>query len=275
MRIAVTGASGALGRAVTAAAGALGHEIVGIDRAGGENIVAVDLTSFESLRDAAAGCDGLIHLAAIARPGRLPDHEVHNNNVVASYNALAVAVSCGIRRVCLASSVNALGGAFSATPRYDYFPVDEQHASYCEDPYSLSKWIAEQQAGAMARQHPGLTIASLRMHALVADREAMRQLIGLSGQAKKAADQVSRAGAKDLWGYTQLGPAAEACVRALEAGFTGSEVFTLVNSETSSDIPSAELAAEHYPHVAVRRGFRGHEAFFDVTKARDVLGWDR
>ena len=35
------------------------------------------------------------------------------------------------------SSINAIGGRFSRSPRYDYFPLDEQHPAYVEDPYSV------------------------------------------------------------------------------------------------------------------------------------------
>ena len=84
---------------------------------------------------------------------------VHNNNVVSSYNALRAAATAGVRRVCQASSVNAIGGRFSRwPPRYDYFPVDEQHPTYAEDPYSLSKWICEQQADAIAALESALPV---------------------------------------------------------------------------------------------------------------------
>ena len=84
-------------------------------------------------------------MAAIPAPGHHPDHEVHNNNVMGSYNALRAAVEVGIQRVCQASSVNATGLAYSRWPHFDYFPLDEEHPTYNEDPYSLSKWICEEQ----------------------------------------------------------------------------------------------------------------------------------
>ena len=55
------------------------------------------------------GCDALVHLAAYPSPGGHPDYEVHNNNVVGSYNALSAAARLCIKRVCQASSINATG----------------------------------------------------------------------------------------------------------------------------------------------------------------------
>ncbi len=273
MRIAITGACGLFGRAVTSAALDAGHTVVAMDRPDrlseadrdGVTPVAVEATSFDDVRAHAVGCDAFVHLAAVTSPNGRPAHEVHDNNVVASYAALSAAADLGIPRFVLASSVNALGGAFSDRPRYDYFPVDEEHPSYAQDPYSLSKWIGEQQAAAVARQHPRMTISVLRLHALVSDRAAMRELI---------ATVVAHGGVKDLWGYTPIAPAAGAVVRALGLNAPGSTVYTLVSSRTSSDTPSADLAHAHYPGVPLRAPLTGTTSFFDSSRARRALGWD-
>src|SRR5690242_18740719 len=100
MRIAVTGASGRIGRLVTNLAVEQGHSVVGIDRAEAvgpdEDVVAADVTRYDELSGAIAGCDALVHLAAYPSPIGRPPQEVHNNNVAGSYNALAAAVEHGI-----------------------------------------------------------------------------------------------------------------------------------------------------------------------------------
>src|SRR5437763_11818919 len=176
MRIGVTGGNGLIGRAVVDLAVADGHEVVSIDtapperQASGATFVAADVTRYDLLEQAVRGCDALVHLAAIRSPIGRPDYEVHNTNVVASYNALSVAARLGIQRVCQASSINATGAAYSRWPRYDYLPLDEQHPTYNEDPYSLSKWICELQADSFARLYERMRIASLRFHAIVPGR---------------------------------------------------------------------------------------------------------
>src|SRR5690242_11715337 len=144
MKIAITGGSGLIGRAVIELALEQGHGVVSIDRAqpvegavqSHVTFVQADLTHYSDFEQALRGCDALMHLAAIPSPRGYPDYEVHNNNVVGSYNALSAAARLGIARVCQASSINAIGGVYSRAPRYDYFPVDEQHPTYAEDPYS-------------------------------------------------------------------------------------------------------------------------------------------
>jgi len=272
MRVAVTGASGRIGRDVVEQGLELGHEVVAIDRLGpgrdverrpGVRPVTVDVTDYDALRAALAGCDALIHLAAIIGPGRHPDHVVHDQNVLGSYHALRAAVDVGIRRICQASSVNAIGGRFSRVARYDYFPVDECHPTYAEDPYSLSKWCGEQQADAIARRFNDVTISSLRLHGIVTDRS----------EATAWNEAMPDAVARQLWGYTSRDAAVRACLGAIAADFGGHETMFIVAPDTMSDVPSAELHARHYPEVPVRGDLDGHRAFFDASRAADLLGW--
>lgn len=272
MRIALTGASGGIGRGIVARALAQGHCIVGVDRAPapdatpreGVSFVQAEMADYDGLVAAFAGCDGLIHMAAIPSPGRHPDHVVHNNNVVGSYNALRAAAENGIRRICQASSVNAIGHAYSRRPRYDFFPIDETHANYSEEPYSLSKWICEQQADSFVRRYEGMAIASLRFHYVTREREAA---VALYRDAKTSVD-------KHLWAWTSLDAAADACLRSLTAPLAGHEVFYIVSPTTTAATPSLELAAQHFPGVPVTGDLSGQRSFFSSAKAERLLGWD-
>ena len=270
MKIAVTGGNGLIGRAVVDMARADGHDVVCIDTApprdegSGATFVAADVTRYDQLEQALGGCDALVHLAAIRSPIGRPDYEVHNTNVVASYNALSAAARLGIRRVCQASSVNATGAAFSRWPRYDYFPLDEQHPTYNEDPYSLSKWICEQQADSFARRYEAMAIASLRFHMVVPDRAtaARRQTTG---------DQEVLV--KHLWGYTSLESAARACRLSLTADLHGHAAFYIVAPDTTMDTPSLELRQRYFPDVPLRGTLDGNRGFFNCSRAERMLGW--
>ena len=144
MQIVVTGAAGRLGRHVVARALRAGHEVIATDLPGatgepGERVEwrAADLTDIEEARAALAGAVGVIHLGGLVHP-RYPEPEVHRVNVNGTYHVLVAAEEHGLDGVCLASSVNAIGGVYSTEPRFDYFPLDEDHPSYSEDAYSLS-----------------------------------------------------------------------------------------------------------------------------------------
>lgn len=270
MKIAVTGGNGRVGTAVIGKALRQEHTVVSIDRTQIEDdlkqpaveYVEADLTNYHAFAEAISGCDALIHLAAIPSPLQFPDHEVHNNNVVASYNALSAAAHSGIKRICQASSINAIGALFSRWPQYDYFPLDEMHPTYNEDAYSLSKWICEQQADAIARRHESISIASLRIHWVVDDRAvAYRTDIG------------DEAAAKNLWGYVRADAVARACLLSLTADFTGHEVFFIVAPDTFMDTSSMELKEKYFSDTPLRHEMIGNQGFFNCSKAERLLRW--
>lgn len=271
MKIAITGGSGGIARAITPLALADGHSVVLVDRVALPDFeeqeklrfVSADIADYDALVKAFEGCDALIHMAAIPSPFRDPDHVVHNNNVVGSYNALRAAIEHGIMRICQASSVNAIGLSYSRMPRFDYFPVDEEHPNYTEEPYGLSKWICEAQADTFARRYEDIRIASMRFHWVVPNRD----------MAAKNFNRQSPEVAKHLWAYTLFEPAARACLLSLEAGFKGHEVFYVVAPDTTIDTPSIELAAKYFPDVPIRGDLSGNRAFFSSAKAERLLGW--
>lgn len=280
MRIAITGARGRVGHAIAEMALAHGHAVVAIDRiATGEapspkrealppltgNVVEVvaDVGDYDALLKAFAGCDALVHMAAIPAPFFLPDDVVHNNNVVGSYNALRAAVEQGITRICQASSVNAIGLSFSREAHFDYFPIDEKHPPHNEEPYGLSKQICEAQADSFARRYEGIRIASMRFHLVAVDRAYAANIF-----SQETAEQ-----AKHLWAYTRFDAAADACLKSLDADFTGHEVFYIVGPDTTMSTPTLELARKFFPNVPVRGDLSGNRSFFDSSKAERMLNW--
>ena len=129
MKIGLTGGSGSIGTAIIEQALARGDHIVSIDRSApatprdGVEHVRADVADYDTLLTAFAGCDAVIHMAAIPYPFRDPDHIVHNNNVVGSYNVMRAAIEVGIRRICQASSVNAVGLSYSREAAFRLFPA--------------------------------------------------------------------------------------------------------------------------------------------------------
>ncbi|HWJ73250.1 MAG TPA: NAD(P)-dependent oxidoreductase [Kaistia sp.] len=269
--IAVTGATGRIGSAIVEEALRRGHHVVAIDRVAPKEphpnphlrFVVADVADYDALVEAFRGCQDLVHMAAIPAPGRHADHIIHNNNVVGSYNALRAAVEVGIFRIVQASSVNAIGLSFSREPHFEYFPIDELHPTSVEEPYSLSKWICEQQADSFARRYENIRIASMRFHLVVDDRARAVEFYG-EATAEKA---------KHLWAYTLTSAAARACLDALDAPFTGHEVFYIAAPDTVMDIPTLELAERFFPGLPIHGDLSGTRSFFSSAKAERMLGW--
>ncbi|KAG8740092.1 UDP-glucose 4-epimerase 5 [Ceratobasidium sp. 414] len=250
MKVAITGASGLVGKGVVLEAlEHTTHELRLIDtrdpaeriESGRVEYVKADLRDYAMFYDALAGADALVHLAVGGLRGPPPyeSQDLHNNMVVLSYNALQAAANLGIRHVALASSVNAIGALFSKDPKYEYFPLNENHPHNPEDGYSVGKHILEIQAAAFARRYPNMSISSLRFHHVTASRP-------------NYGDQVEAEVRKDMWGWTDLRAAGRACMLALEVEWTGAEAFYIVGPEHCAGGHDAlELAARFYPETKV------------------------
>ncbi len=276
MEIAVTGGNGRFGRVVTERLLHSGHRVHSLDRAAPRGAPApdpgdrpvrysdADINDLEALTELLRGCDAVIHLAAFPGPFGQAPGVVYANNTLTSYNVLQAASALGIQKVCLASSVNAIGGLASRRGHYDYFPVNELHPSYSEDDYSLSKWVLEQQADSFARRFPSMTLNSLRFHALVDT-----PLKDHTNTLEKAEAGVARG----LWGWTHITEGARACELAINAGYQGHEAFFIIAPTTHSTYPTLELAAYAYPEVPILGDLSGQTGFFDCGKARRLLGW--
>lgn len=272
-RIAVTGGCGHFGQVLIKHLLTQSSHVRCIDRASPApeaiqhqhlEYITADLKDANAVKAALADCDAIAHLAAIPGLGNgFSDEEVYANNTAISYNVLCAAARLGIKHVCLASSVNAIGGAFGPTVHYQCFPVDEQHPTFAMDAYSLSKWAMEQQADAVARRQPGMTLASLRFHALPLDDPPLQNVD----------DEPNAPVTRTLWGFTNAHAAVRAVELALKASYVGHEVFFIVAPCTHYRKPSLELAAKYHPHVPICGELPGNAGFYDCSKAEQLLGW--
>jgi len=276
----VTGATGRAGEYIVKDLLENGYAVVGVDQNApvgtnaqwtqGYTFKTIDVTDFGQVLSAMKNCDAVIHMAAIPNPIMAPEHEVFRVNTTSNWNALEAAEVLGIEKIVLASSVNAVGAFFSKgiTPR-PYFPIDEEHPTFCEDAYSVGKWISEELADAFVRRRPGkVQIASMRFHGLM-DREHQTAL--------NAADErggVYGGNAKHFWGWSDIAESARACTLAIEANFGGHEAFFINSEDTSADEPTEELIKKVYPEADIRSPMPGNTSAISVEKAKRVLSWE-
>ncbi|PYH77635.1 putative UDP-galactose 4-epimerase [Aspergillus uvarum CBS 121591] len=274
MRVAITGARGTVGREVVKAASKAGHSTVQVDRTdteydgtpNSEMKTADTANDYQATLKAFQGCDAVIHLAAIPDPVDKGDDLVHNNNVNSAFNGFRAAAELGIKRVCYASSVNAIGLEYANRPlTFDYFPVDEEAESRPTDAYALAKDEAELQARAFTRWFPGMNIACMRIHAVSSRAEAQ--------QGHK--DNWDTAAVKSLWGWVSPQATARACLLAVEKSdnLKGCEVFNIVAPTTTQDTSSKDLAQKYYPDAEIRGELSGNQSLFATEKAKKILGW--
>jgi uronate dehydrogenase len=106
-RVVLTGAAGGIGTAIAPLL-ADRWELALTDVRPGTGSV-LDVTDGAACRDAFAGADAVVHLAADPSP-RASWEALHPANVIGAYQVAEAAMGCGVRRLVLASSLQAVSG---------------------------------------------------------------------------------------------------------------------------------------------------------------------
>jgi nucleoside-diphosphate-sugar epimerase len=272
VRIAVTGASGKLGRAVVERLIASRNDVHSLDLVGerGPGFTQVDFTDYGQTVDALFGIndrhhglDAVVHLAAAPAGGILPDSQTFHNNMAATFNVFQGARRAGIKTIVYASSETVLGIPFETPP--PYIPVDEDYDTRPESIYSVTKHLEEQLAQKLVRWDPELSIAALRFSNVmdVADYAPFPSFDADAGIRKW-----------NLWGYIDARDGAQAVERALALGKPGFEAYIIAAADTVMSRSSADLAAEVFPSTPITRDLGEHETLLSIAKARRDLGFE-
>ena len=168
MRVLITGGNGGIGKSITDHFVTREWDVRVIDLQPEANLPGAeykqcDIMDYDHLRAAMRGCDGVVHLAAIPTPAKMPGHDVFRINVAGTFNVFEAAAAEGIRRIAQASSINAFGCAWGTSDIVtEYFPIDEEHITHPTDPYSFSKRMVED-IGDYYWRRDGISSVSLRL----------------------------------------------------------------------------------------------------------------
>ena len=205
-----------------------------------------DLTDLGQTHDALAGADAVVHFAAIPAPGLRPAGETFRINALSTYNVFAAAVEA---TACDASSgrrARRSSGCRSTSPPA-FAPIDETIEPRPESSYSLSKLVGETMADAVRP----------------ADRDRVRRPADLEHHGARRLRRLpvvlGRPALRkwNLWGYVDARDVATAARLGLEAAIEGAEVAIVAAADTVMTRPSADLMAEVFPDVPLRRRRRG------------------
>ncbi len=272
MHVVVTGGRGETGRWIVDRLAA-SHSVTVLDRdhPGPDGHPAADYRGLD-LTDAGATFDVLtaldpdavVHWAAIPVAGRHPGVDCYRNNTLAAHAVLTAAGRIGAR-IVQASSDGAYGFFFAEeTPLPDALPIPETHPLVPEDPYGLSKVVAEEIGETVARRDD-VTVTSLR--------PSWIQTPGEYPCRDPAYVDDLGAGAGNFWSYVDARDVASMVEAALDAGFEGHEAFNCVAADNALGRPLVDLFEAYYGTVPDPSSVVGEDSAYDVGKARRLLDW--
>lgn len=175
VRVAVTGAAGRVGRQALRALE--DEEVTPVTHRERDDVdgVVADVTDYDALRDAIAGRDVLVHLAADPSPGA-EWAALREVNVQGTYNAFEAAREQGLDRVVYASSNHAVGAYNAADVADPESAVAAPRTVHPDDPpkpdtkYGVSKVVGEALGSFYATRH-GLEVVNLRIGWLMDEAE--------------------------------------------------------------------------------------------------------
>ena len=265
MRILVTGHRGNVGAPVAGHLTDLGFDVVGFDRADGK-----DLLDPGAVRDAARGCDAVVHLAALAHDTAGTPEQIMAVNVLGTWQVLLAAEEAGARRVVHVSSAQVFGIA-EGERLPDYFPVDDAHPRRATRAYGLSKCLAEDLCAAVTAR---TGMASVSLRPVWVWHPGMYEQIAGARQARPESEW------QPYWefgAFVDIRDMLTAVSQALTVPLSGHHRALLCAADICGSAPSLELAARLAPAVPVRDKARYHaepwRALVDCSVAESVLGW--
>jgi UDP-glucose 4-epimerase len=265
LRILVTGHRGNVGVPVARHLAELGYDVAGFDRVDGK-----DLLDLGQVERAAAGCEAVVHLGALAHDTAGSPEQIMAVNALGTWHTLLAAEAAGAQRVICFSSAQVFGTA-GGERLPDYFPLDDAHPRRAMRAYGLSKCLAEDLcAGLTART--GIPSVALRP-VWVWHPGQYRQI-----EAQWRADP--RSEWEPYWEYgafVDVRDVATAVELALEVPLTGHHRAVLCASDIAATKPSLDMAAQLAPDVTVKDPTRYQadpwRALVDCSAAEAVLGW--
>jgi UDP-glucose 4-epimerase len=277
MKVLVTGADGKVGRTLVPALAAAGHDVRASDltrprwdRVGPgepEDYWQADLTDAGAAFALAAGCEVVVHTAAIPQPIHNPPHVVFANNMFSTFNVLEASIAHGVSRFVNFSSETVPGFIFADRPfKPDYLPVDEEHPIRPQDAYATAKWFGELLCD-RAVERADIRCTSIRP-SWVQDEASYERNLG-----PIVRDPSVLIG--NYCSYIDVHDLSDAVLLAIETDLPGHEVFYIASPDTIGGHPLVETVKQHYDGVGIqfRELEREDSSAISTAKARRLLGW--
>jgi len=266
----VTGNAGKLGSRVAEYLKKAGYDVVGFDI---KVNPSESLSNYELLRKRMAGCQFVVHAAAIPHPNHGAIEDYFETNVAGSFNIMRAAAVSGVKRFIYFSTVGYYGANIKGKLWPAYFPIDEVHpiasmpgrAEGLLDSYNQSKVMTEE---LLAWYGTNRIFEAISLRLAPANKKADQYPADGSWRT----DPRYRRGA--FWTNVDPDTVGEAVKCALEAlGELWYETFNICDKYAPESVNVKAFLAEEYPDVPVKCDLSDNPALITPAKAQRMLGF--
>jgi UDP-glucose 4-epimerase len=290
MRVLVTGGGGFIGSHLVRAMLDDGHEVRVLDNfATGKrenlldldaelDLVEGDIQSYERVHNAVAGCEVVLHQAAMPSVPRSVQDPLTSNavNAIGTLNVLLAARDSGVRRVVFASSSSVYGAS-------EHLPKRESHTPLPISPYAVAKLAGE---GFCRSFHTvyGLETVALRYFNVFGPRQdPLSQysavIPSFSTAVLEGRQPVVYGDGTQTRDFTYVSNVVDANRLAMSAPGIGGEAFNVAVGARVSLNEVIEMICELTgrtvePVYAPRRAGDVPHSMADISRARESLGFE-
>jgi UDP-glucose 4-epimerase len=264
--------------AVTGGKGFIGSHLIRALEAEGIDAISVDIQDGQDVRDTKAltalfrGMDFVFHLAALPRVQYSIEHPFETNeaNVEGTLSVLIAARDAGVSRVINTSSSSVFGDQTE-------MPLHEGLSANPLSPYALQKYVGELYCQLFSKVY-GLPTVSLRyfnVYGPGADpkgpyAQVIPRFISIRLEGKPMTITGDDTQTRDLVHVKDVARANLAAAQSPKVG--KGEVINIGTGSNISIKKIAELIGGPIEYVEKR--LEPHDTIADITRARELLGWE-
>ena len=243
----------------------------------GLDVFAGDIRDPNGIRQAMAGCDVVMHLAAlIAIPYSYHSPSTYvETNVAGTLNVVQAARDLGVSRVLVTSTSEVYGTA-------RYVPIDKSHPLQPQSPYSASKIGADAIALSYHASF-GTPVSVLRPFNTYGPRQSARAVIPtIIGQIAAGEKHIKLGALHPTRDFTFVRDTAKGFIQAAECDAiigqtvnigSGFEISILNLAELIADVMGAEMVFENDPERLRPASSEVERLWAGVEKAKSHFGW--
>ncbi|MEO5921625.1 MAG: NAD-dependent 4,6-dehydratase LegB [Pseudolysinimonas sp.] len=294
MKVLVTGADGFIGSHLAESLVRAGHDVRAmvvynsldswgwLDTSPGEitsqmQIVPGDIRDPALMMSTVAGCDAVLHLAAlIAIPFSYSAPDLYvQTNIQGTLNLLNAARAAGVSRFIHTSTSEVYGTA-------RFVPMDESHPLQGQSPYSASKIGADQMANSFFTSFQ-LPVVTIRPFNTFGPRQSARAVIPtIISQIESGKKSIQLGALAPTRDFTYVSDTVGGFIAALESTAGAGEVINLGAGfevsigdtfATIADIMGSDAVATEDPQRLRPSGSEVERLFSNNSKAKELLGW--